>query len=312
MAFLDNWIALEMGAYVFRFLDCEKNKLVELRSILAVSDGSVLASGSDAFPYLYKDFDTVQIKYPISHANILYPIDSLIEKGLDMIGAFDHMFQPCVAVLLPSDINDEQLELYRDLLLSKGIRKLELVRLLDLWKDDDLNFMIHAGHSYTEIMIVSHGRVYAHQTIHFGGMHIDEKIQEIVFKQFGVSITRVDACNLKMAVSRSLKDQKTSILSCTGIDASYQLCTIQIPSRLLYSALVDVERQIVLWAKACFEQVELSIQKQVLLQGITLSGGLANCFGLVELLKQAFSCDVFCTNQPQCDMINALKEYIDG
>ena len=69
-----------------------------------------------------------------------------------------------------------------------------------------------------------------------------------------------------------------------------------------------IEQQIVLWAKQCFKEQPFEMKQTLLKKGILLDGGLAHCFGLRQLLEQAFSCPVITPEFPEYEIINTMKE----
>ena len=88
MALLDKWIALDIGAYLARFYDFSTQKEIVLKTIIAQKGSELLGVSDQAIAYLYKDLDTIQIQYPISHGQILHSIEPLIHEGLDKLHAF--------------------------------------------------------------------------------------------------------------------------------------------------------------------------------------------------------------------------------
>lgn len=71
-----------------------------------------------------------------------------------------------------------------------------------------------------------------------------------------------------------------------------------------------MEDQIALWAKSLFETVSLSAQQKIASQGVQLSGGLANLYGLSHTVSRALGCPVICSKEPEYGMLKALKEQL--
>ena len=113
MALLDKWIALDIGAYLARFYDFSTQKEIVLKTIIAQKGSEVLGVSDQAIAYLYKDLDTIQIQYPISHGQILHSIEPLIHEGLDKLHAFDGLLRPSVLVSVPSELSQRQRELWQ-------------------------------------------------------------------------------------------------------------------------------------------------------------------------------------------------------
>lgn len=308
MGLLDKWYALDLGAYQMHFYDYSSQEKTSIRTIMAYKQDRLLAYGQEAFPYLYRELDRVQIKYPISHGQMLNSVAPMIKGGLEQLHAYDHVFRPAILACVPFDLTQEQREIWQREFLKCDISKVEFVENMQVLKQEETCFMIHAGHSYTELAIYAQNKKVLEKTLFYAGAQMDEQIQKLVYMKTACFISKVDAALLKEQASLTLKKNKDSLLSCYGFDRHQNLCSIQIQASFLWPALEMVERQIALWAKHCFDQLPMQLQEYILLHGIQLSGGLADCFGLSQILSQQLSCPILCTKQGQCAMINALKE----
>ena len=193
MALLDKWYALDLGAYQACFYDYSTQDEVHVRTLIAQNDKKIVGVGQDALAYLYKDLDTVQIKYPISHSQILSPIEPLIQKGLEEIHAYDGLLRPCILASVPSDITEKQKEQWMMAFLNCNVRKVEFITNLEALKSQDASFRVHSGHSYTEISVYAYGKALMNTTIYYAGAQMDEQIQKIVFIKTGCYITKIDA-----------------------------------------------------------------------------------------------------------------------
>ena len=309
MGLLDKWYALDLGAYQMHFYDYSSQEQASIRTIMAYKQDQLLVYGQEVFPYLYKELDRVQIKYPISHGQMLNSLSPLIKGGLEQLHAYDRLFRPCILVCVPSDLTQEQREIWQREFLKCDISKVEFVENMEILQKEETCFLIHAGHSYTELAIYADDKKILEKTLFYAGAQMDEQIQKLVYMKTGCFISKVDAALLKEQTSLALAKNKDAMLSCYGFDRHQNLCSIQIKASYLWPALEMVERQISLWAKHCFDQLPMQLQEYILLHGVHISGGLANCFGLSQIISGQLSCPILCTNKGQCDMINALKEW---
>ena len=307
MALLDKWIALDIGAYLARFYDFSTQKEIVLKTIIAQKGSEVLGVSDQAIAYLYKDLDTIQIQYPISHGQILHSIEPLIHEGLDKLHAFDGLLRPSVLVSVPSELSQRQRELWQQAFLNCGVRKVEFISNLEVLQEENPCFLVHSGHSYTEIHICAYDKVLVSKTIYYAGAQVDEQIQRIVYMKTGYFITKVDAAHLKEMASDAFWQQKNTLLMCYGFDSRQNLHPIQIESSIVWPAIEMVSSQISLWVKHCFDTLPASLQEYFLMHGIELSGGMADCFGPSQFISQNISCPVLCTKRGQYDMIDALK-----
>lgn len=307
MALLEKWIALDIGAYLARFYDFSTQNQVALKTIIAKKGSKIVGVSDEALTYLYKDLDEVQIQYPIAHGQILHSIESLIQEGFEQLHVHDGFLRPSVLVSVPTELSQRQRELWQQTFLKCGVRKVEFISNLEALQTEGSCFLVHSGHSYTEINVVVYDKVLVSKAINYAGAQIDEQIQKIVYMKTGCFITKVDAAHLKELASLAFWQQKNSSLMCYGFDSRQILHQIQIESSLLWPAFERVQSQIALWVKHCFDGLPASAQEYFLLHGIELSGGLADCFGTSQFISQNISCPVLCTKSGQYDMIEALK-----
>ena len=191
-----------------------------------------------ALAYLYKDLDTIQIQYPISHGQILHSIEPLVQKGLNELHAFDGLLRPSVLVSVPTELSQRQRELWQQMFLDCGVRKVEFISNLNALQEEGSCFLVHSGHSYTEIHVCAYGKMLVSKTIYYAGAQIDEQIQRIVYNKTGCFITKMDAAHLKeMARSSFLATKKSNLLLCYAFDSRQILHHIQIESSMLWPGL---------------------------------------------------------------------------
>ena len=77
----------------------------------------------------------------------------------------------------------------------------------------------------------------------------------------------------------------------------------------LWPCMKSVIDQVTLWAKQCMERVSVEMKEQIHENGILLSGGMANCFGLRQNLQEELKHPVICTNRPESDLIENMKGW---
>ena len=142
MALLDKWIALDMGAYLARFYDFSTQKQIVLKTIIAKKGKETLGVSDQALAYLYKDLDTIQIQYPISHGQILHSIEPLVQKGLNELHAFDGLLRPSVLVSVPTELSQRQRELWQQMFLDCGVRKVEFISNLNALQEEGSCFLV--------------------------------------------------------------------------------------------------------------------------------------------------------------------------
>lgn len=301
------WLALDPGSKNFRMYSYSKQKQIDLRSCVAYSQGKLLDTSKEALKYVYANQKGLQVKYPLKEGKVISPITPLIKRGLKEFNIFQSIYKPCVFVAVNEEVSDLQKQKWQEELVRSGIRRFEFVDTMSLLQSDEACFIIHAGHSYTEIGIYAYGQEFVHKIIHFSGSSIDDKIKMMIASKTNCLISDEDASALKEAVSNTYKQNKTSTLSCGAVDRYGKTVQIQISCNEIWPCIEEELKQIILWARECYMNMGVEMKSRLMKNGIRLSGGLSHCFGLVQGLKHAFDCPIICTNEPECDMIEQMK-----
>ncbi|WP_303973333.1 rod shape-determining protein, partial [Faecalicoccus pleomorphus] len=118
-----------------------------------------------------------------------------------------------------------------------------------------------------------------------------------------------DAGALKEAASNALWENKNVTLQCSAVNQYNQWTQIQLRTLDIWPCMMNVINQIVLWAKQCLQQVDVDMKEKIYQNGILLSGGLANCFGLRQTLEEELNQKVICSEHPEMDLMEALKGW---
>ena len=78
---------------------------------------------------------------------------------------------------VPTQLSQRQRELWQQMFLDCGVRKVEFISNLNALQEEGSCFLVHSGHSYTEIHVCAYGKVFVSKTIYYAGAQIDEQIQ---------------------------------------------------------------------------------------------------------------------------------------
>ena len=303
----EKWYALDAGAYQIRLYNFSNQKEISMRTCLAFHDKNLLAMCDEALEYVYYQKPGIKVKYPVHEGKITDDFSVLLEEGMKRLGNTNRFYRPCLYICLP-ERNDQVENEWIVRLSNTGIKKNEFVSNFELLGINKFHFFIHAGHSYTQIGFVCNGKIMQEKIILFAGQQMDEEIQKIVVQKTQCLISIEDARILKEAASKSLMKRQNAKLSCFAMNKYQKYVKIEISSMDLWPAMESVEKQIVLWTKECISKLGLEMQDRIMQKGITLSGGLANCFGLKPYLEHELHCPVICTEDSCYDILDRMKE----
>ena len=72
-------------------------------------------------------------------------------------------------------MSQRQRELWQQAFLNCGVRKVEFISNLEVLQEENPCFLVHSGHSYTEIHICAYDKVLVSKTIYYAGAQVDSK-----------------------------------------------------------------------------------------------------------------------------------------
>ncbi|MCF0105166.1 MAG: rod shape-determining protein [Holdemanella sp.] len=302
----EKWYALDPGSYELRLYDYQNDEIVTYRSCIAYKGYEIVGLAKDALEYVYHQNKSTQVKYPMDKGYIKSDVFPLLNKCLKDVSAPKTFYKACLRIYLTEDtpaIRKKWLSQIQDTI----VKRVDFVSEKDLLKSDAIRFCIHAGHSYTRIMLMMNGKSLFDQKIDFAGQQIDEMIQSVVTRKTQCLISSEDAKNLKEAASRTLKQNKNARLSCFAMNRYQQYQKIEVSAMDIWPCMEQTHQQILLWTKYCFDKMTLEMKEKVMVEGIYLTGGLADCFGLRQYLEYELKCPVHCDEKPALVMIEKMK-----
>lgn len=305
----EHWYVIDPGAYSIKFLDVRGKKRMSLRSCLAYRDQEVIAVSKDAFQYIYEPAKRVRIKNVLNHSQMLNPMAPIFNKGLELLEVSKNIFKPGVILLTPTEMSSEQKDIWQNELLQMGVKKVVTHSLMEASQLNDSGIVVHAGHSYTEIGFFYKGKLVSHKTVFFAGRQIDEQIQRIVAKKTQCLISEEDACSLKEKASQALLTGSTDPVQCYGYNRYQQFVVLDIDPADIWPAIENVIQQIALWTKDELNALD-SKKKLAIQQGeIYLSGGMAECYGMENILTAELHTVCKKLKQPSWTVVERVKGW---
>ena len=167
-----HWIALDPGSNSLRLYDYFNDREVCLKTCIAYDKQKMIAMAEQALAYVYQNKKDIKVRYPIKQGDILNDVTPLIRQALKELKVSQNVFKPCFLVCLNEDVSDEQKLKWQQQLAACKVRKVEFITPMEVLQTEQACFIIHAGHSYTEMGIYAHGHEFAHKIIYFGGMRM--------------------------------------------------------------------------------------------------------------------------------------------
>ena len=302
------WFALDAGAYTTRMYDIQGQQWKECRSCYGVKEGNIEQIGIEALSYVHKDHHH-QVKYILDAGKIKQSPYALLERMLSQMLISNHLFRPGFIVSIPMDTSASVKKEWQNVLSELGARQVRFASSLDILDQDDYSFLIHVGHSLCEIGLYIHGEEQFHHTIPIAGKKMDEAIQERVGRMHNCLISLEDANAIKHAISDVLWQNKNGTIQCWGMNRYQKYEELSLKALDFWPCMEEVENQIAESVKESFRQMGMLNRQKVSQNHVHLTGGMAHCFGLRQILEKELYCPIICTQEPSYDIISSMKEW---
>ncbi|MGH2735447.1 MAG: rod shape-determining protein, partial [Actinomycetota bacterium] len=161
------------------------------------------------------------------------------------------------------------------------------------------NLVVDIGGGTSEVALISLGGMVTNTAVRVGGFDFDSSIQSYIRKEYRLAIGERTAERIKIAIGSAFPMAEEKKAELRGRDlATGMPKNVTISSEELRGAIDEQIRSILDAVIDCVSQSPPDLVQDVLLNGITLTGGGAMLQGLDMLLSQAAEVPVHITEQP--------------
>jgi rod shape-determining protein MreB len=161
------------------------------------------------------------------------------------------------------------------------------------------NLVVDVGGGTTEVALISLGGVVTNSAVRMGGFDLDAAIQNYVRREYAMAIGERTAEKIKIAIGSAFPRMQEEKAEIRGRDMSSGLPkNIIITSEELREAITEQLRMVVGAVVDCIGSSPPDLVQDVLMTGITLTGGGGMLSGLDMLLSQEAEGPVHVTEQP--------------
>ena len=134
--------------------------------------------------------------------------------------------------------------------------------------------VVDIGGGTSEICVISLGGVVTSKSLRIAGDELNEAIVDYIKKKFNVAIGETTAEEIKMSIGSAYPSMTTEEMDVKGRDFSTGLPrTITVTSIQIEEAMKEVIMQIVDGIKMTLEKTPPELAADIMINGITLSGG---------------------------------------
>ena len=270
--------------------------------------GDVLAMGDEAWQMIGRTPGYIVAVRPLRSGAIsdFDVTEKLIRLILQRSGV-NRLSRPRVLVCVPSALTEVERRAVEEATLSAGARSCYLIEEpmaaaigagLPIHEPMG-NLVVDVGGGTSEVALISLGGIVTNTAVRLGGFDLDGSIQNYIRKEYRLAIGERTAERIKISIASAfpLADEKKAELR--GRDLATGLPkNIVMSSEEMRSAIDEQVRGIVDATIDCISQSPPDLVQDVLMNGITLTGGGGMLQGLDMLLSQAAEVPVHITDQP--------------
>ena len=298
MFMFSNDLGVDLGtANVLIYAD-GKGLVVREPSVVAVdkNTGKILQVGAAARNMLGRTPGNVVAMHPLK--------DGIISDHEMTVKMLQAMFKsatkasmftpkPRVVISVPSGVTEVEERSVINAAIEAGARRVFLIEEplaaalgagLDI-KGAKGHMVVDIGGGTTDIAVLSMNGVSVSSSMKLAGDAMDEMIARYVRRQHGIAIGKVTAENVKIQIGRVYTRPDELTMNVKGRDVKTGMPrVITLTSSEIYEVLKRPAKQIVDEVLAVLEQTSPELVSDISENGITLTGGGSQLWGLAELL----------------------------
>ncbi|HZJ50951.1 MAG TPA: rod shape-determining protein [Actinomycetota bacterium] len=270
--------------------------------------GAVLAMGQEAWQMIGRTPGYIVAVRPLRSGAIsdFDVTEKLIRLILQRSGV-TRLARPRVLVCVPSALTEVERRAVEEATLSAGARSCYLIEEpmaaaigAGLPVHEPLgNLVVDVGGGTSEVALISLGGMVTNTPVRVGGFDLDAAITTYLRREYAIAVGERTAERIKIAVGSAWPLQNEEKAELRGRDLASGLPkNVVITSEEIREAVAEQVRTVVTATLECLGASPPDLVQDVLLNGITLTGGGGMLSGLDKLISQETEVPVHVTEQP--------------
>ncbi|MGH2694506.1 MAG: rod shape-determining protein [Actinomycetota bacterium] len=303
-------IAIDLGTANTLVYQRQRGILFAEPTVLALNKetGAVLAMGEEAWHMIGRTPGYIVAVRPLRSGAISdFDItEKLIRLILQRAGV-SRFSRPRALVVVPSALTEVERRAVEEATLSAGARSCYLIEEpmaaaiganLPIHEPTG-NLVVDVGGGTSEVALVSLGGTVTNRAVRVGGFDLDGAIQSYVRREYAMAIGERTAERIKISIGSAFPKAQEEKAELRGRDLATGLPkTVILTSEEMREALTEQIRTIVSSVVECLAASPPDLVQDVLVNGITLTGGGGMLSGMDMLLSQETEVPVYLTEQP--------------
>lgn len=319
-------IAIDLGTSNFKVYLDGKGIVLSEPSLIAVDTltDEVIAIGTEAYKMLGRTSDRIVVSRPLCNGVIsdFSLAEHLITYYLKRLGS-SRVFMPRVVVSVPCGVTEVEKRAVVDAIGAAGVRKVCLIEepvAAAIGAGVDIaaphgTMIVDIGEGTTDMAVISLNGIAIANSTHIAGDDFNDAIVKYVRRKFNLVIGDRMAEGAKRAIGCAYPRKRLETFVLKGRNAMNGLPeTTIMNSDEMIEALIEPAISIVRTVQATLEETPPELLADIFTDGIYLTGGSANLYGLSTLLSKKTKIPVVTFDNPEnCVVLGAGRaiKYID-
>ncbi len=319
---MGNDIAIDLGTARFKVYQDGKGIVLNEPAVIAVDNytDEVVAIGNEAYKMLGRTSDRVMVARPLNNGVIsdLSLAEHLIAYYLRQVGR-SRVFTPRVVVSVPCGVTEVERRAVVDAISAAGARKVALIEepvAAAIGAGVDIAaphgcMIVDVGEGATDMAVISLNGIAIANSTHTAGGDFTEAIMKYVRREFGLVIGERMAEAAKIAIGCAYPRRRLTTFTLRGLDLSCGLprSTVMTSDHMI-EALIEPAIAIVRTVQATLELTPPELLADIFTDGIYLTGGSANLYGLSTLIQKKTKVPVVSFDSPEDCVVTGAGQAI--
>lgn len=309
-------IAIDLGTSNTRIYVAGKGKFLDEPSVVTINldNDDVIAVGSDAYRMMGRTSQRLSAIEPIVGGVIsdFFLVENMIKLQLGKAN-ISRVVKPRVVACIPGEITDVEKRAVVNSILSIGVRSVSLIEAskaaaigagLDI-RSPHGRLVLDIGGGTTDIAVISLGDISASRSMKVAGNSFDEEIIKYVRRKYNLIIGKVTAQAAKLEIGAVIKPEENKRVivkgrnTVTGLPQAVEICSDEI-----YEPLHEIAVSIAQQVQDVLEETPPELVGDIYKDGIILTGGSSQIYGLDKVIKEHVKLDVHVAENPSDCVIN--------
>ncbi len=326
--FLGNDVGIDLGTSNVVVYQCGRGIVIDEPSAVAVrkkkrgGQVEVIAFGREAKAMMGKTPAGVTTIRPLKDGVIANfdMTEAIIRHFLQITSGSGMKSRPRVVISVPAKVTEVEKKAVIDATLGAGAREAYVVDEpvasalgagLPI-QDPRGSMVLDIGGGTSEVAVLSLGGIVVNNSLRAAGDDMDEAIISMLRQKHAILIGETTAENIKISIGSALSMEQEVDIEVKGRDLADGLPKVSTVSSVeireaLDPLIVRVEDMV----KVALEQTPPELSKDIVDQGIVLTGGVCQLHGLTARLSKALNAPVILSDDPLHAVANGVGKILE-